>query len=64
MRIERIVIFNEVADRLRSNHVVDTVSATPILRLALDESPNCAEIALVAQEVCLFFALRPEADGI
>lgn len=64
MRIEGIVIFNEVPDRLRGNHVVNTVSATPVLRLALDEGADSAEVTLVAQEICLLLALGPEADGI
>lgn len=62
--VEDIIVRNEVSDRLRCNHVVDTVSAAPILRLPADESSNSSEVAFVAQEVCLLFALGPETDGV
>lgn len=64
MLLKDIVILNEVSDRLRCDHVVNTVSATPVLRLASDEGTNGAEVALVAQEIGLLLALGPEADGV
>jgi hypothetical protein len=64
MLLKDIVILNEVSNRLRCNHLVDAVSATPVLRLASDEGANGAEIALVAQEIRLLLALGPEADGV
>lgn len=64
MLIEDIVIFDEVSDRLRCNHIIDAVPAAPILRLALDEGSNSPKVAFVTQEVCMLLALGPEADGI
>lgn len=55
---------NEVSDRLRCDHIINTVSATPVLRLASDEGTDSTKVALVAQEIGLLLALGPEADGI
>jgi hypothetical protein len=46
--IEDIIVCNEVSDRLRCNHVVDAISAAPVLWLPADESSNSAEVAFVA----------------
>lgn len=43
---------------------VDRVPATPVARLALEEGADGAEVAFVAQEVCLLLAVGPEADGV
>lgn len=57
-------ILREVPDRLRCHYLIQTISAAPILRLASDEGAHGAQVALVAEEVCLFLALGPEADGV
>jgi hypothetical protein len=58
------IVFLKVSDRLRCDHVVNTVSATPVLRLASDEGTHSTQVALVAQEIRLLLALGPEADGV
>lgn len=64
MLLKDIVILNEVSDRLRCNHFVNTVSAAPVLWLASDEGTDGTQVTLVAQEIGLLLALGPEADGV
>jgi hypothetical protein len=40
MLLKDTVILDEVSDRLRCDYVVNTVSATPVLRLASDEGTH------------------------
>lgn len=49
---------------MRRCGIIDAVSTTPVDGLSPEECANCTEIALVAQEVGLLFALGPEADGV
>ena len=44
--------------------VFETVTAPPIARLPLKESPDSAQVPFVPQEVCFAFALGPELDRV
>lgn len=57
-------ILRKVPDRLRCHHLIETISSTPVLRLAADEGAHGAEVAFVSEEICLLLALGPEADGV
>ena len=48
----------------RRRHAFQTISSSPVLRLSFQESANGTEVALVAEEIGVFFAIRPKPDSV